>query len=238
MDSTAQSINGSDKRVFWTNMWAPCGSKLVHITHLQVFFTPDAPVTPQRLIHISVTRRAVCSSTDGLGKGTDSPLQVDFLSQCFSSVPPLSDLKAWRRTKKFLFPKQVMVGVFCPNLVIGEPEKWWPLEYEGNTYPAAERCMPIWQLRRPDWAQWEGHKLRRYRTARCHHCCSHRPGWSACWCCSAEGSHCHWLWLAKGRLLASGGWIHYALPKCWGSYLEKEKITIICIVSKWLPLFF
>lgn len=124
--------------------------------------------------------------------------------------------------------------VFCPYLQSFMNQKKGE-GYEGNTYLTAKWCMLIWQLRRPYWVQLEGHKLQHYKTGRHRHCCSHRPGWSGCWCCSVEGFHCHWLWLVKDRLLASGGWIHYALPKYWGNYLEKVKITISCIISKWLP---
>lgn len=150
----------------------------------------------------------------------------------FFSSPLLSDVKACRSAGKVPFPQKnadswlgFRFALLSYFIVIYEPEKWWPLSDEGNTYLAAKWCTLIWQLRRPCWVQSEGRKLRRCKTGQHRHCCSHRPGWSGCSCCSEGDSRYHWLWLATDRLPASGGWIHYALPKCWGNYLEKAKIN-------------
>ena len=153
----------------------------------------------------------------GLKKAPNSPLHLGhWLSQCPYSSPPLHDLRAWGRTRKFLRPKECWCllgqGLLSSMAAVYEPQKWWPLGREGNTYLAAKWCTLIWQLRRPCWVQSEGHKLPHCKTGRRRLCCSHRPGWSGCWCCSGAGSRCRWSRLVKDRLLASDGWIHCALP--------------------------
>lgn len=84
-------------------------------------------------------------------------------------------------------------------------------------------CKPRWRWAPPYWDRWGGRRPPRCRTGPLNLYCTHRPGWSRCWCCSSADGLGPTQQSAGSRSPASVAGSHHAWRRRWLSCLSKRE---------------